>query len=127
MARATLTQRVETLEQTVEGLASIPGRMSAIERELSEFRIEVRNEFAAVRGELGAKIDSVESSLGAVRGELRAEIQIVDSDMRALGESLRAEIRKGDEDTRHYMRVLYEDLVDRIKTIGEGIGRQHGS
>ncbi len=47
--------------------------------------------------------------------------------MHTLDESLRAEIRKGDEDTRRFMRVLYEDLVDRIKTIGEGIGGQHGS
>jgi hypothetical protein len=30
----------------------------------------------------------------------------------------REDIRAGDEETRRYMRVLYEDLVERIATIG---------
>ena len=34
---------------------------------------------------------------------------------------LRDEIRTGDEETRRLMRVLHEDLVERIKTVGEAI------
>ena len=33
---------------------------------------------------------------------------------------MRAEMREGDEETRRYMRVLYEDLIERIERIGEG-------
>jgi hypothetical protein len=80
----------------------LPACIGAVERELAEFRVEVRAEFAAVRS------------------ELRAGIQGVD-------ESLRAEIREGDAETRRYMRVLYEDLVDRIKGIGEVIDGHHPS
>ena len=81
MVRETLTARVERLEDTVSHLASLPERVSAVERELGDFRSEVRNEFRTVR----------------------------------------AEIHEGDEETRRYMRVLYDDLVERIKTMSEGI------
>ena len=86
MARATLTQRVEVLEHTVQDLATLPARVGAVERELTEFRAEVRTQFAGVR----------------------------------------AEIRQGDDETRRYMRVLYEDLIERIKTMGEGIDELRG-
>jgi hypothetical protein len=33
------------------------------------------------------------------------------------------EIRAGDEETRHYMRMLFEDYVTRLKTIDEGNNR----
>jgi hypothetical protein len=36
---------------------------------------------------------------------------------------LRDEIRTGDEETRRLMRVLHEDLVERIKTVGEAMDR----
>jgi hypothetical protein len=77
-------------------------RVATIETELKAFRIEVRQEFAAVRTEMTA--------LG---GTLRGETA-------ALGETLRKEIRDGDEETRRLMRVLHEDLVERITKIGEG-------
>ena len=98
-----MTAHVERLEDTVSHLASLPARVGAVERELAEFRAEMRLEFAAVRGEMRAGDDGV-----------RAE-------MRTGFETLRAEVREGDEETRRYMRVLYEDLVERIKTMGEGI------
>ena len=79
MPRATLTRRVEVLEHTLGELAAVPPRLDIVERELAEFRAEVRQEFALVR----------------------------------------ADIRQGDEGTRRYMRILHEDLVARIATIGE--------
>ena len=89
--RATLTQRVEAFEHAVSDL---PAHITAGEHELAGFRAEVRQEFAAVRS------------------ELRAE-------MRAGHESLKEAIEDGEEQTRRYMRLLYEDLVARIATIGE--------
>ena len=107
MVRETLTARVERLENTASHLASLPARVGAVERELAEFRAEVRLEFAAVRAEMRAGDE-------LLRYELRAE-------MRSGHGTLRGEIREGDEETRRYMRVLYEDLVERIKTMSEGI------
>jgi hypothetical protein len=107
MVRETLTARVERLENTASHFASLPARVGAVERELAEFRAEVRIEFAAVRAEMRVGDETL-------RAEVRAGDEMLRSD-------LRAEIRQGDEETRRYMRVLYEDLVDRIKTMSEGI------
>lgn len=107
MVRQTLTWRVDALEVTVSGLATLPSRVSAVERELAELRAEVRIEFAAVRAEMRAGDEMLQAEVRAGDEMLRSE--------------LRAEIRQGDEETRRYMRVLYEDLVDRIKTMSEGI------
>jgi hypothetical protein len=85
MVRATLTVRVERLEDTMSHLARLPAHVEA----------------------LGAEISA---GVDRVRAEMRAGF-----------ETLRAEIREGDEETRRYMRVLYEDLVERIKTMSEGI------
>jgi hypothetical protein len=52
MARATLSGRVEVLEQTVTGLAALPDRVGALEQSLANFRKETQREFAAVRKEL---------------------------------------------------------------------------
>ena len=71
-------------------LETLPARVTAVERALAEFRIDVRQAFEAVQSELRQSHDS-----------------------------LRQEIRDVDEQTRRYKRVLHEDLVERIKTIGE--------
>jgi hypothetical protein len=40
--------------------------------------------------------------------------------MRAGHEALRAEMLAGDEETRRLMRVLHENVIERIATLGEG-------
>ena len=46
----------------------------------------------------------------------------VKKEFSAVRSGLRDEIRAGDEETRRYMRILYEDLKDAIRTLGEGRG-----
>ena len=75
MARATLTQRVEVLEDTVSDLATLPARMTAVERELVEFRVEVRQEFVAVRTEIRGVNESLLGEIRTVEGSLRTEIR----------------------------------------------------
>ena len=41
-------------------------------------------------------------------------------EMKEGNDALKAAIEQGDEETRHYMRVLYENLLEYIATIGEG-------
>ena len=95
MKAQTLTRRVETLEQTVQPLAAVPhrmtnlegrmgsleGRMGGLEKEMADLRIEMRQGFAALRGE----------------------------------------IKSTNDETRQFMRVLHEDLIERIKRLGEAI------
>ena len=73
-------------------------------------RVEVLEHKVDGLATLPARIGSVEQELKEFRADVHAEFAVV-----------RAEIREGDEETRRYMRVLYEDLVARIKVMGEGI------
>ncbi len=74
-------------------------------------RIEMQG--SAIRSEIRAVDETLRTEIRAVDETLRAEI-------RAGDETLRAEIRAGDEETRRLMRILHEDLIDRIARIGEG-------
>jgi septation ring formation regulator EzrA len=130
MAKATLTQRVEALEHKVHGLATLPARVGAVERELKEFRADVDAEFGRVHAEFGrvhVEFGKVHTELAGGRDEfatVRDEFATVRDEfatVRSEFATVRSEIRQGDEETRRYMRVLYEDLVERIKIMGEGI------
>ena len=56
---------------------------------------------------LPERVTALETQIVQLRDEMRAEFS-----------TTRADARAGDEETRRYMRVLFEDLVERIKTIG---------
>jgi phosphoribosylamine-glycine ligase len=62
------------------------------------------------------RLATVETELREFRVEVRQEFEKVRQDFVAV----RKEIRAGDEETRRLMRVLHEDLVERITKIGEG-------
>ena len=95
MPQPTLTQRVTSLEASVDDVESC-GQI--IERGLNAFRVEVRQEFVAVRQEFAA----------------------VRTEMTTLEDRLRQEIRDGNEETRRCMRILHEDLVERIAMSANG-------
>lgn len=89
MTGPTLTARVEILEQKMQILDTLPGRIDAVELQILQLREEMRGEFSAVRAEI-----------------------------RGGDEALRIEIRAGDEETRRYMRLLHEDVISRIEMLG---------
>lgn len=102
MEGKSLEERVTLLENELRGL---PERVGALETQVTavvvqaaEFREEVRGEFSDVRREIAQ-----------FREEVRAEFVAV-----------RKEIKDGDEETRRLMRVLHEDLVERIALIDRG-------
>jgi hypothetical protein len=117
MSERTNVERINILEQNMESLRALPGRVEALGVQLVQLRSEMRGEFSAVRSEL-------QEGLAGLRGELLAKIQATDDDLRAEMHALHRltveEIKAGDEETRRHMRVLFEELVTRIATIGEG-------
>jgi len=117
MPEQTLTPRVENLEKRVELLEALPARMSAVELQIVQLRIEMREQFSAVRSDLEGFRAESQGGVQATRNELRAEIAAVRTD-------LRAEIRAGDEETRRYMRVLHEEVLSRLAIIEEGRPRR---
>ena len=56
MARQTIEQRVEALEQRVTKLDGEGGRLERIESQIVQLRSEMRDGFSAIRAELRAEI-----------------------------------------------------------------------
>ncbi len=103
-----LTRRVQILEEKVERLEQLPARIDSIELQILQFREEVRVEFSEMHelhAQFMARIALTEQALLHEMGQL---------DERAASR---------DAETRRLMRVLYEDLIDRITTLGEGSRR----
>ena len=93
MAGKSLDQRVDMLERRTEILEQLPERVTALERQIVQLRDEMRVEFSATRAETRA------------------------GDERMI-QTLRQEIRDGDEETRRFMRILHEEVLERMKFLG---------
>ena len=91
MARESLEKRMDRLERRVEILERLPERVTAVETQIVLLRDEMRSEFSAVRA------DAVETR-------------------RVLTERMESLF---DANERH-MRLLHEDLVERIARSSEG-------
>lgn len=107
MEPITLAARVEILEQMVAGLQDLPGRMRAVEGRLF-----------AVEGRLGAvegRLTSVESQIVQLRVEMQQGF---------LQHAEMMDVRFAQAKSENLM--LYEDLKDSIRTLGEGGFRRGG-
>ena len=77
-------------------------------------RVGALEAHVAVLASLPAHLSRLETEVVEFRAEVRQEFAL-------LRQALRVEIREGDEETRRLMRVLHEDLIERLNTIGEGL------
>ena len=85
-----LAARVAELESQMQKLQELPGLVASLD----------------------ARVATLKEQFLQFRTEVTAEFS-------ATRDTLRAEIKAGDEETRRYMRVLHEEVISRIKTIGE--------
>jgi len=138
MAEKSLEERVAMLEARDEILKQLPDRVTAVEEQILQLRDEMRAEFSASRAKARAGEEGVvrtlrdeiregnERVMQTLREDIREGdervVQTLREDIREGDErviqTLREEIREGDEETRRFMRVLYEDLVERIEILG---------
>jgi hypothetical protein len=95
MSRESLEARMDRLERRVDLLEQLPQRMDALEAQIVQLREEMRSEFSAIRGE-------IRDGDGETRRSLSKQMR----DLFAANEA--------------HMRVLHEDLVQRIATIKGG-------
>ncbi len=142
MRRESIEQRVAIVESTVERLSELPVRVDAlteqvsavtgrveiltervddVRRDLTAFRGEFLQFTDETRGEFSAVREEMTTGFASVRQEMTTGFAAVRQEMTALRQELGAAIDTGDQETRRYMRVLYEDLRDQIKTLGEGL------
>jgi hypothetical protein len=102
--------------------------MEAVAWQIIQLRKEMSVEFRSVRDEIRAVDAGLRDEIRAVDAGLRQAIRAVDVGLRvemetreaSLLEKIRAEIRDGDEQTRTYMRVLHEEVISKIATLGAG-------
>jgi hypothetical protein len=95
MSLESLEARMDRLERRVEALEQLPQRMDALAAQIVQLRGEMRSEFSAIRGEIRAGDEETR--------------RILSKEMRELFEA-----------NETHMRLLHEDLVQRIATIKGG-------
>ena len=86
------SERLDRLEERVSALETLPAKVDALGQQILLLRTEMRAEFSAMRA------------------ELRAEFS---SDLRGLGARI--------DDLGVQMRVLHEDVINRIALLGEAM------
>jgi hypothetical protein len=89
------------LEDQMQHLRDLPERVTNLESQFVQLRQEMRDGFSAIRSEMKE---------GA--SQLRSE-------MKEGASQLRSEMREGFAELGRQMRVLHEDAISRIATIGE--------
>ena len=120
MPPETIESRVDRLERRMTYLENLPDRITALESQIVQQRVEMRGDFSAVReeirtgdSELGERIDETTRVLGERIDETARVLgERIDEFARVLGERI-------DENGRH-MRVLHEDVIGRLAIIQEG-------
>ena len=78
-----------------------------------EKRVEILEDRVDLLEQLPARVAGLESQVVQLRDEMRAEFSAVRTE-------LRQEIRAGDQETQRLMRVLHEEVLARIETLGRG-------
>ena len=122
MAQDLLEDRVKKLEKALESLADVPrqltglgdrveglaDRVTKVESQIVQLRTDTRDGFTAV-------LEVVDSSSKATQ-------KLYDDgrdEMRKLFGDLKGELKEDIAQTRTDMRMLHEDLVERIKVLGK--------
>jgi hypothetical protein len=119
-----LSDRVERLEKTVEGLQTLPAqvaalgeRVGAVETQILQLRGEMHVEFSDVRGEMRAEFAAVRSEMrtefAAVRSEMQVGITNAKTELRQEIAELREEVHEGFAAARDDMLV---GLASRFKS-----------
>lgn len=115
MYQKTMDERVTALEKVAESLAPLPAQMAAMNDRMAN----VESQIVQLRGDLDVRTIEI---LEVVDSASKATQTMHDEVIRTIREGdqavLRA-VREGDEETRRQMRVLHEDLVERIARLGE--------
>jgi hypothetical protein len=97
-----LVVRVRVLEEKVQALEELPARVTSIEMQIVQLRTEMRDEFSAVRA------------------EIRAGDYALREEMRDGNEQLRRDMVDVNDRTLTQMRVLHEEVLERIAKLDEG-------
>ena len=149
MPGESLVNRVERLEKTVEGLQTLPAdvaalgeRVGSVDLQILQLRADMSDGFSAVRAEMKTEFAAVHAEMqggfAAARDESRADIRTESAALReemqtrfaaarddmlvglaSVTSELGRQIQEAAEEGKRHTRVLFEDVVGRIPTLGE--------
>ena len=80
MAARSVDERVEILEQKVEGLQKLPARMDAVESQILQLRGEMHVEFSAIRerfDSIDRQFDETNRSMRVLHEDVIARISLI--------------------------------------------------
>ena len=117
MNAPSLEERMDNLERIVEPLRELPDRVTKVEAQIVQLRTEMRDEFSAIRRDMVTKEDLAKAVAPlATKDELAKAVAPL---------ATKEELAKAVAPlaTKDEMRMLHEDLVERLKVIGEAQAR----
>ena len=135
MATPKWLTRLAILEVKVSALEALPARIDALTVQIGEQREALDRAVSALRGEIVSCREDLRQEIVGVRDELRQEIAGVRDELRqeivgfrdelrqeitGVHEGLRQLMHSLNAETRTHMLVLHEEVLERIKLIGEG-------
>ena len=115
--RADLSGDITALRVDMSGEFVVVRREMA--GEFSALRSEMTGEFATVRSEMAGEFSAVRSEMTGGFSAVRSEMSAMRSETQGCFEKFETTLVVGLQDTRHYMKLLYEDLLGRIALLGE--------
>ena len=121
MQPRSLEQRVTMLEQQMQQLKDLPGRVERVESQILQLRTEMKDGFSAIRSDLRAELHGVEAGL---RTELHGVRDALRSELHEFRDSLRGEMRELRDALRGEMSELREDIrigVEESQNLAKGL------
>jgi hypothetical protein len=104
-------ERVEKLERTAESLAELPGQMTALAGRMGQ--VEAR------LGQVEGRVGSLELQIVQLRTETKEGFSAVRSDLLEVINSSARATQELFTQTWTQMRVLHEEVIERVKRLGE--------
>ena len=96
--------------------ANIPGRVAILERQMHA----IAARFDALSGQISQFREEMHVALAATKDELLREVGGVRAEALTALAATRAELKSDNDATRRQMRVLHEEVLDRLKKISRG-------
>ena len=138
MSAQSLEERMDAVERQVAALQGLPAQVAELGTQILQLRTDMDARLSATTADLRAEIragdeatrqtiqaseEETRRQIRECKEEIRSEIRECKEEIRGeIGEckeEIRGEIRESQEETRRFMRVLHEDVIDRIKHLGE--------
>ena len=127
-----LSDRVERLEKTVEGLQTLPAdvaalgeRVGAVETQILQLRTEMHSEFSDVRSEMRTEFAAVRAEMRTefadVRTEVRTEFAAVRSELQTGLASVKTELR---QEMHEGFASARDDMLVGLANVTSELGRQ---